>query len=289
MKQLSLLEQARLREPARSDFEHIEVIASDTIRELGETAPVDLEVVASYHGIRAIDFVPLPMSGCLIPESDSVRMLLNSTDSRPRRRFTGFHEVGHSFQPGYRKQKQFRCQVSARPRRTPDTEALSDTAGAALLLPRDEFRADVLASGFGISTVANLAEHYVASIQATGYRFQTFWPEPTLLVVLEQGWRREEHGDPTAPSKLRVVSAYSHGRWPYIPKNKSASTTGPLARAYAGEFTKEHASLDDLAPGQSPDGLEVSARVFSYRKSDGEFGKRVVAIYRKLASGSVAN
>jgi hypothetical protein len=208
-------------------------------------------------------------------------MVLNSRDSRRRRRFTGFHEVGHAFQPGYRLQAQFRCFASPRPRRTTDPEALSDTAAAALLLPEDEFGADVCSSNFGVSTIVQLAEHYDASVQATGYRFQTFWPEPTLVIVLEHGVRKEDRDDPTAASKLRVVSAHPQGAWPFVPKNKSASPVGPLERAYMGELVHERASLADLAPDSGPDHIEVTARVFEYRRSNGEMRKRVLAIYRQ--------
>lgn len=186
MKQLSLLEQARTLDPRRSDVEHIERIAATTISELEERAPVDLRVVASYRGINHIDVVPMPMSGCLAPEDGGIRMLLNSRDSIRRRRFTGFHEVGHSFQPGYRTRRQYRCNSSIKPRSDIDPEALSDAAAAALLLPEAEFAPEVRESVCGLSSVIDLADRYQASVQATAYRFQRYWPEPTLVVVLEQ-------------------------------------------------------------------------------------------------------
>jgi IrrE N-terminal-like domain len=284
MKQLSLLEQERLRSPNCTDVEHIETIAADTIRELEERAPVDLEVVPSYHGIRGIEVVPLPVSGALVPESGVVRMLLNSGDSGRRRRFTGFHEVGHAFQPGYRTRRHYRCHTSSRPRESVDPEALSDAAGAALLLPTDEFSSDTRAAGFGMSTVVHLADRYQASVQATGYRFQRFWPEPTLLVVLEEGLRKDERDDPDATPKLRVVSAYPRGRWPFVPRNKSAAPDGPLVRAYRGELVREPTTLNDIALGERPYGLEVSARAFEYRTRDAEMRRRVLALYRQTSS-----
>jgi IrrE N-terminal-like domain len=282
MKQLSLLEQQRLRRPNCTDVEHIESIAADTIRELEERAPVDLGVVASYHGIRDIEVVPLPVSGALIPEGGVVRMLLNSADSDRRRRFTGFHEVGHAFQPGFQKRRNYRCHTSTRPRESADPEALSDAASAALLLPADEFSSDAKAAEFGISTVVRLADHYQASVQATAYRFQRFWQEPTLLVVLEEGVRKAERDDPDATPKLRVTSAYPRGAWPYIPMNKSAAAVGPLTRAYQGELISERAGLDDISHGEAPDGLEVSARAFEYRTRDGRMRRRVLALYRQV-------
>jgi hypothetical protein len=281
MKQLSLLEQARTLDPRRSDVEHIERIAATTISELEERAPVDLRVVASYRGINQIDVVPMPMSGCLAPEDGGIRMLLNSRDSMCRRRFTGFHEVGHSFQPGYRTRRQYRCNSSIRPRSHIDPEALSDAAAAALLLPEAEFAPEVRESVCGLSSVIDLADRYQASVQATAYRFQRYWPEPTLVIVLEQGLRKEERDDPNAVPKLRVVSTRPIGSWPFVPRNKSASENGGLVRAEHGEVVDEIASLDELGIDESIK-VRVSARVFTYRASDGLSRRKVLAMYRQL-------
>jgi hypothetical protein len=283
MKQLSLLEQARTLDPRRSDVEHIECIAATTISELEERAPVDLRVVASYRGINQIDVVPIPMSGCLAPEDGSIRMLLNSRDSVRRRRFTGFHEIGHSFQPGYRTRRQYRCNSSIRPRTDTDPEALSDAAAASLLLPEAEFAPEVYESTFGLSSTIDLADRYQASVQATAYRFQRYWPEPTLVIVLEQGLRKEERDDQSAVPKLRVVSTRPIGSWPFVPRNKSASETGRLTRAENGEIVDEIASLDELGI-RDPIKVHVSARVFTYRAADGLARRKVLAMYRQLGS-----
>jgi len=279
--QLSLLEFARLQEPARSDAEHVEQIAADIIRELAEEPPIDLDVVASYRGISRIELAPIPMAGCLAPSPREIVMLLNRNDSRRRRRFTGFHEVGHSFQPGYRTRRNYRCAPSPALRTATDPEALSDTAAAALLLPQSHFRRDVRGSDFGLREVTRLADHYDASIQATAYRFQRFWPEPVLTVVLEPGLRKSQQGDPDAEARLRVVSVHATGSWPYVPRNKSASDGGVLWRALQGELVDEPASLAEL--GIDIDRrLDVSARNIKYRVG-GERRQRVIAIFRQPA------
>ena len=281
MKQLSLLEYARLREPTRSDREHIERIAADTIAELEEHAPIDLDVVASYRGINEIRLVPLPVSGCLAPAAGKITMLLNSAESRRRRRFTGFHEVGHSFQPGYLIRTQYRCNPRTRSSRATDPETLADIAAASLLLPEGEFCPDVHESDFGLTAIMDLAEHYDASIQASAYRYQRYWPEPTLVMVLAQGLRKEERKKPDAETKLRVVSVHALGNWPFIPTNKSAALDGCLTRADLGELVDEPTTLAELGV-KSPPGLEVSARALSYRAADGEPNRRVLALYRQI-------
>lgn len=278
-RQLSLLEYARLREPARSDAEHVELIAADVIRELGEEPPVDLDVVASYRGISRIELASIPMAGCLAPSPQEIVMILNRNDSRRRRRFTGFHEIGHSFQPGYRTRRNYRCAPSTAPRTSIDPEALSDAAAASLLLPQAHFQRDVRSSDFGLRTVVGLADRYDASIQATAYRFQRFWPEPVLTVVLEPGFRKAELGDPDAQPRLRVASVHATGTWPYVPLNKSASDGGSLWRALQGEVVDGATNLDELGIDMDSD-LDVSARSFQYRVGD-EPRQRVLAVFRQ--------
>jgi hypothetical protein len=281
MTQLSLLDQARLLEPTGSDADHIERIAADTIAELGERPPVDLEVVASWRGIRDIHIQPLPVAGSLTPEPDGLVMRLRAADSPRRRRFTGFHEVGHTFQPGYREGRSQRC-PTPRPRSAPadDPESLSDLAAAELLLPSGFFAADLAATPFGLDGVIDLGDAYQASVSATALRLVRFWPEPTMLLALEPGVRKAEHDDPTAKAKLRVRSSACSGRWPFVPHNKSAAVGGPLHRALLGELVEETTTLSDLVADSGPL-VQLSARAFTYRDQQGVPRDRVLALYRR--------
>jgi IrrE N-terminal-like domain len=281
MAQLSLLDQARLADPTGSDAARIERIAADTIAELDERPPVDLEVVASYRGIGDIHIQPLPFAGSLTPEPDGLVMRLRAEDAPRRRRFTGFHEVGHTFQPGYQETQSLRC-PSPRPRtaHADDPEALSDLAAAELLLPSAYFAADLATTPFGVDGVLELADTYEASVAATGLRLVRFWPEPTLLLTLEPGVRKAERHDPAATAKLRVRSSACSGPWPFVPRNKSAAVGGPLHRALLGEVIEEYTTLADLGVDGGP-AVQLSARVFPYRDQDGRSCDRVVALYRR--------
>jgi hypothetical protein len=281
-KQLSLLESARVRQPELSDARHIEEIAARILADLDEKPPVDLDVVASYLGIGEIRRVPLPMSGCLAPNDDRLVMLLNQADSPRRQRFTGFHEVGHAFQPGYWLKNNYRCAPMPTPvrPRVLDTEALSDIAATALLFPETHFSADVEASSFSLGSITELADGYDASVQATTYNFQRHWPEPTLTVILEPRLKKAEVGDPSAEPRLRVVSVHPNGAgWPYVPPNKSASDAGLLVRALNGEIIDARSSLGELDI-HFDGNLDVTARAFRYR-AGGEIRDRVIAIYRQ--------
>jgi hypothetical protein len=265
-RQLSLLESARLVQPGISDTRHIELIASEILQELAEEPPVSLEVVASYCGIRRIQRAELPMSGCLAPSAGEVVMILNESDSPRRQRFTGCA-------PSY----------SSVPRQI-NPEALSDTAAASLLLPQAFFTPDVTESAFALSSIMELSERYDASIEATAYRFQRFWPEPMMTLILEPGLRKAEKTAAGVVPRLRVVSTYATGNWPYVPKNKSASDDGALVRALHGDPIDERVDLEELGISFEPD-VEISARTLPYWRGQ-EKRERVIAILRQPQSAS---
>lgn len=280
---LSLLDLARVNSPHKSDAERIADIAAALIEDLAQEPPIPLEIVASYRDISDIQVVPMPQAGSLAPGAETLQMRLRASDSPARRRFTGFHEVTHTFQPGYREMQLFRCATSTRPRPgESDPEALSDIGAAELILPRAYFAPATAASSFELGSVLELARTYEASIEATGYRFARFWPEPVVVVILEPGLRKDERDDPEAVAKLRVVSAWPdpQGAWPFIPINKSAVEDGALMRALDGELINEKAGLEEL--GLKSDGnVEVTARMFPYRRG-AERRARVVAMFRRV-------
>ncbi len=279
MRQLSLLELERLRNPSAPDARHVEQIAADVITELGEQPPVDLAVVASYRGIRDIRLEGgLPVAGSLTPEPGRFVMRLRADDSPRRRRFTGFHEVGHTFQPGYWDVPSFRCSVTASTtQNTSGPEQLADVAAAELLLPRSFFVKDAAGMSFGLEAVLSLAERYQASIEATALRYVALRAVPTLLVVLAPGLRKAEVGDPGAVPRLRVRYSSRSGAWPHVPRNKSAAEGGPLHRAHLGEEVDEMGTLDDLGIGGLV--VRVSARPAHHRDREGRLHSRVLALY----------
>lgn len=279
MTQLSLLELSQATHPDWSDHEHIERLASRVVRDLGEHPPIDLAVVADYQGIAEIRIEPMANAGSLTPEGGGTVMRLRATDSRRRRRFSGFHEVGHTFLPGYRLETQFRCDPEVERRAAKSKEALADTAASAFLLPRRYFRSDLAQASFGFDAVVDLSDKYDASIQATAHRFVAMWPEPALLVLLEPGLKPRDEA--TAVPKLRVVWARAEPEqaWPYVPPHKSASDDGPLTQALSGELVDAPATLEELSCAEH--GLEVSARLFQYRNGDGDLVPQVLAMYRR--------
>ena len=282
-RQMSLLDQERLIRPNHSDGECVVAIAERLIAELDERPPVSLEVVASSRDITEIKVATLPHSGSLSPAGKHLVMRLSAAENPRRRRFTGFHEVGHTFQPGYREQTLFRCNPQAERRPSADPEALADVAAAELLLPRRDFEPLAESAPFAISTVVGLADQFEASVQATAYRFSTFWAEPTMVVALELAKRKADASDPSVEPKLRVVSALGSRDWTggYAPRNKSAAADGALSRALAGDEVLEMAGLEELGLPAASGRVQVTAKSFTYRRGD-ELRPRVLAMFRQL-------
>lgn len=277
MAQLSLLEQARIEVPNVSDEERVTLLAAQLVDEMGAKPPIDLEMIASWQGVAKIDVEDIPWAGCLINDGGQVVMKLRSGDTRRRRRFTGFHEVGHTFCPGFRLEPQYRCTPNLVPTR-PNIEGLCDVAASELLFPRRLVAADLARADFGLDAVDELADRYDGSFESAAHRFVSLWPEDTLLIILEPGFRKEELDAPEAEAKLRVRSAHANGSWPYIPKNKSALEESPLVRALQGELVDEQTTLDGICAPVA--GVDVSARLVPYRR-DGEMVNRVLALYRR--------
>jgi hypothetical protein len=177
----------------------------------------------------------------------------------------------------------FRCNPRAERRPSADPEALADVAAAELLLPRRDFEPLTESAPFAISTVVGLADHFEASVQATAYRFSTFWAEPTMVVALELAKRKADASDPSVEPNLRVVSALGSRDWTggYAPRNKSAAADGVLSRALAGDEVLEMAGLEELGLPAASGRVQVTAKSFTYRRGD-ELRPRVLAIFRQL-------
>jgi Zn-dependent peptidase ImmA (M78 family) len=274
----SILELERQRRPDAGDVELIETIAQSIVDELVLEAPIDERIVASYQGIDRIDVVDIPWSGVLFTDNNSPRIQVAASDGRRRRRFTCFHETGHTFLPGFRLTTQFRCSTG---RNRDAAEILSDAGASALMFPRRSFRADLKAAVISPEAVTWLSARYDASMEATMRRIVDYSSSPSVMVVFEKGCRPSQGAgeDP----KLRVQYAHASGRWPFIPRHKSVSDRGPIVEALAaGRAAGRVDGLDGLV---SAPAAWVSALDGSYVDRSGTLHERVVAIFESDRSG----
>lgn len=205
---------------------------------------------------------------------------MRNSDHPRRQRFSGFHEVAHTFMPGYQLQMQVRCDPPYTDAAEVDLETLCDVGASELLLPRRMVVADLTRADFGIQTMMNVADVYEASLQASGHRVVDLWPEDAMFLVAEVQNKPREHDDPTAPAKLRVSYAWRGGRWPYIRRFKSINPGDPLERALQGELVDELTTLTGIS-AHDVERVHISARYCPYTSTTGERRARVLALYRQ--------
>lgn len=243
----SLLENERRRNPGLSDEAHVVAIAADLCREYALEPPVPLKVVAGLCGINTIEQVPgLDVPGCLVKEDDEWVIKLRAEDSNGRQNFTGFHEAGHTFHPGYELKSHQRCH----PLTSTDSasiEALCDVAALEFLLPHRHFIGSLKTASFDLDSVDQLASVYGASREATARRLATLWPEPAFVLRLEICNKLNE--PPDAPPRIRATTGLrKSAHWDAIFRLKSVDVTDPLCALMTDDEFVGSSKLGGLQP-----------------------------------------
>ncbi|MFC0541938.1 ImmA/IrrE family metallo-endopeptidase [Kutzneria chonburiensis] len=244
--------------------------------------PINHEIVASMRGVVRIEEAPIPVSGFLSVTADGLVITLRITDSRGRRRFTVFHEVMHTFLPGFGTQVQYRCTPGDQPM-TRDTglEQLCDLGAAELMFPRRAFTADLAGRRADLDLVEDLAARYDGSAEATARRVASLHADRTMLLVLVPGRK------PSAPRErpqLRVRYAKTGGSWPFVPRHKSVPEDGVFGRALRGEMIDEIVSSLGALTSTAITDVHVSARSYPYVDDRGEQQMRVLALITPATS-----
>jgi hypothetical protein len=275
---LSDLERARLKRPGVRDDQLVIELARRTLQELGLGPPISPDVVASMRGVARIDEITMPWAGCLLREAGDLVIKVRASDGRGRRRFTAFHEIEHTYMPGFAVAPQYRCDPA-----TPDAEsltrdrpleALCDVGAAELLLPRTWFTADLEGNAPTIDLVTELAERYGASLEATAWRVVALRRAPTMCLVLEVGCKPSA---PRAEPRLRVQRVYASEGWPYVPRQKSVPDDSPLAVPLRGMAVDEVADIAGLT-AEPLEGVRISTAAFQYVDEQGVERIRVMAL-----------
>jgi hypothetical protein len=284
---LSELELARLESPGTPDAQLVIELAQRTLDELAMQPPVSHEIIASMRDIAEIAEGDIPWAGCLVPGPAGLRMTLRRQDPAGKKRFTAFHEVKHTFMPGFAAVAQYRCDPATPPDETPmrdlGIETLCDVGAAELLFPRAAFQADIAGNGATVQLVEDLANHYDASLEATARRLVSLHTEPTMLLILEPACKPSQ---PDADPALRVQSVKSNDRRRlYLPKHKSVPDDGPFGRALDGEAVDEIDFLQNVVT-RTATRVRISAGQYPYTDSRGERRMRVLALITAVGTGS---
>jgi hypothetical protein len=260
----------------------VATLAADAIEYLALTPPIDLAIVASYFGIGRISVEDLSWAGCLLVIDGVPEIRLRASDGEARRRFSGFHEVTHTFMPGFRLVPQYRCDPGPFAPTRDEVETLCDSGASEFLLPRAFFRDDLLAGSFGLELVEDLAGAYEASLEATAHRLVNFWPEDVAFFSLElRNKPRDIHG---AEPRIRVNSMRGTGLIPWVPKHKSIDL-GSIEETIGGAIIDEHLS-DVRLGGRNLGPCHLVAKPYPFTDQEGNMRNRVLALLRRTSVAS---
>ena len=279
MGDLSDLELARYGSPGVPDADLVTDLAAAVISDMAVEPPIDHALVASWRGVDRVEEADIPWAGCLVREEGRLVAKVRASDPWGRKRFSVFHEIGHTFLPGFAYATQYRCDPQpARPGRRDDLdplEVLSDIAASELLLPKQAFVADLSGEASTLATVEALAARYDASLEATAHRLVGLVDRPALLIAFELARARSRPG--LAPT-LRVRWAHGNsGTWPYVPPNKSAPDDSPFKRALDGSPVDEIGDVHGLTATPLRN-VRISAGLYPYYGADGNLRQRVLAL-----------
>jgi len=258
----------------------IERLCADLLEMSGAELPVDLEMLASFRNAVVTEEEQL-QAETVHWDGRRFRIRLRRADTLGRRRFSCAHAITHIW---FFESDGLSDPSGGQAWSEPE-EQLCDIGAAALLLPRDAFRAHCPPQP-RMDDLLEVAERFESSVEATAIRAVAVSQRPLGMVVLERMLKPTERRlrdrrvtaphlpgmEPPAPQlNLRVAKCWGRGL-PYIPRYKSVAADVPLHRAL-DEGQVDYVGGIGVAPGA----YRVSARNLPIRR-DGEMVDRVVAL-----------
>ena len=257
---IALLEDdGRLIDPVRIIRERARTLVARA-RGLGwDGPPFDPRVLASLLGIRVQpDHLRAGHDACIFPRGQQLQIVFDDTRPTTRQNFSISHEIAHTLFPdGF---ELIRHRYQRRDAFDPDRELelLCDAGAAEILLPVDEFRADVQLDGSSLEAVHRLRERYKASREAIIRRmvqldqsasaaiFLEFRLKPSEIAAQRQA-RLIESGRPSQP-KLRIAYAVLSERFNvFLPSHKSIPEGSCAYRALSSGGIEDDIEQWDIA------------------------------------------
>lgn len=266
---------AVMKETGQNDpFEAVRIKARDVVSQFhqlfGGSPPFNVNAIASFRGLTLSDDDPrFSPDSEIAPEADG-RVVLRVNKSRPvsRQRFSVCHEIGHTLFPEY--ELAVRCRKPSE-RTWADSEdlleTLCDVAASELMFPSPWFPDRIAEMPLTADSIAETADDYQASREATVRRLVELYREPLAAVFFS--WKlkptevramkeRSRHTslfpdmEPELPMpKLRVDYAILNAQFEarftsHIPKDKSISSDGPIHSASILQETQDGKARLDL-------------------------------------------
>jgi len=222
--------------------------------------PFDPRALASLRGIRlSPDRLTAGHDAFIVPrERQQLEIVFDIARPMTRQNFSICHEVCHTLFPdGY---EMIRHRYERRDRFDPDREVeqLCDVGAAEILMPEEEFRADLGRLGLGLSAVAPLRERYEASREAVIRRMVRLDQGPKAAVFLAYRLKPSERAaarqlpliGPLAEPRRKLRIAYtvaSDSFTAFLPRHKSIPETSCVYRAAMGDNLTASIETWDIA------------------------------------------
>lgn len=231
---------------------------TELLGELGIRAPeeIDVEVVAAHLGATV---VYEPLSGCaarLLGYGDRAIITVDQNASRPRRRFSAAHELGHWMRD--RGRVAFACTELALETSWDGTnpERGANTFATDLLLPAAMFKSRVQKREPSLAACWELARQFETSLTATALRLVELGPRIAVAVCTEHGRRRWVRRSADLPPGIKVRAVAGPDTGAAMFANGDPCKEGPFQIGADGWFdhpaADEYEVLEDayeIAPG----------------------------------------
>ena len=206
--------------------------------------PFDPRALASLRGIRLSPDRLSPQHDALIIPSRGQQLEIVFNETRPitRQNFSICHEVCHTLFPDGYEMIRHRYQRRDAFDSDRELEQLCDIGAAELLLPEDEFRADLDRFGLTLAAVAPFRQRYEASREAVIRRLVQLGRTPIAAAFLEHRLKPSEEDaahqlslirPAHAPQpKFRIAYTVVSDTFPvFLPRHKSVPDTSCVYRA----------------------------------------------------------
>ena len=208
--------------------------------------PVDLRLLGSFQRVKDIQRVKMVPAGRLIPDGCDLIIQVNVSHTRGKQNFTIGHEIGHTLLFNYQtKSYIIEDLVTGQYQQGQEEEYLCDVAAAELLMPTALFRPQAETKGISLDTVAEFADMFQASREATAIQLvkTNLWPCALALwhhtytpqqerLIQQSTFAGFEAALPSKKLRLRYAvpsSSFGQYLYPYL----AAQADGCLMQCYS--------------------------------------------------------
>lgn len=188
--------------------------------------------------LREVALPDLPFDAALFPRRDGrYRILVNlKIRNAARRRFSVAHEIAHTLLPDPRETAHYRLQTGQDAHA--EIERLADLGAALLLMPPDQFSADLRDHGLCLTTLTVLRDVYQTSLEATALNVVRHSESPCAICFCGFDYRPKVEANPLLfedgkdEKRWRIRKSYHSKRFPlFLYRGRAWPEQSIVARA----------------------------------------------------------